>query len=101
MSYLKSNFSGGSYQFAINWSLIIKGGQNQNKKIFLAQVIASLPRSRLRGLVLGDSYQKSLETVVNTELIKVGDWLHANKLRLNTKKSNYVIFHPYQKKTNY
>ena len=41
---------------------------------------------------------KYLETVVNEELIKVGDWLDANKLSLNTSKSNFVIFHPYQHK---
>ena len=41
---------------------------------------------------------KDLETVVNEELIKVGDWLDANKLSLNTSKSNFVIFHPYQHK---
>ncbi|KAK2556625.1 putative RNA-directed DNA polymerase from transposon X-element [Acropora cervicornis] len=41
---------------------------------------------------------KDLETVVNAELIKVGDWLDANKLSLNTSKSNFVIFHPYQHK---
>ena len=34
-------------------------------------------------------------------MVKVSDWLHANKLTLNTKKSNYVIFHLYQKKVNY
>ena len=42
---------------------------------------------------------KSLETVVNKELGCVCDWLLANKLTLNIKKSNYVIFHPHQKKT--
>ena len=41
---------------------------------------------------------KYLETVVNEELIKVGDWLDANKLSLNTSKSNFVIFHPYEHK---
>ena len=41
---------------------------------------------------------KDLETVVNDKLIKVGDWLDANKLSLNTSKSNFVIFHPYQHK---
>ena len=41
---------------------------------------------------------KDLETVVNEELIKVGDWLDANKLSLNTSKSNFVIFHLYQHK---
>ena len=41
---------------------------------------------------------KSLETTVNKELEKVHEWLTANKLNLNIKKSNFVIFHPYQKK---
>ena len=35
------------------------------------------------------------------ELLKVPDWLNANKLMLNAKKSNYVIFRPYQRKLNY
>ena len=29
------------------------------------------------------------------------NWLTSNKLSLNIKKSNYVIFRPYQKKLNY
>ena len=45
-----------------------------------------------------DKDLKDLETVVNEELIKVGDWLDANKLSLNTSKSNFAIFHPYQHK---
>ena len=52
-------------------------------------------------MLYADKNLKSLETIVNTELVKVNDWLHANKLTLNTKKSNYVIFHPYQKEINY
>ena len=52
-------------------------------------------------LLYADKNLKSLDTMVNTELVKVSDWLHANKLTLNTKKSNYVIFHSYQKKVNY
>jgi hypothetical protein len=43
----------------------------------------------------------ALERIVNDELRKVCLWLEANKLTLNISKSNYVIFHPYQKKTNY
>ena len=39
-----------------------------------------------------------LESVVNEELINVCDWLLANQLSLNAKKSNYAIFHPYQRK---
>ena len=29
------------------------------------------------------------------------EWLTANKLSLNIKKTNFVIFHPYQKRLNY
>ena len=48
-------------------------------------------------LLYADSNLKSLEKTVNSELLKVSDWLNANKLTLNAKKSNYVIFRPYQR----
>ena len=41
---------------------------------------------------------KSLEKFVNEELCHLYDWLCSNKLSLNFKKTNYVIFHPYKKK---
>ena len=44
---------------------------------------------------------KSFEETVNNELLKVSEWLNANKLTLNSKKSNYVIFRPYQCKLGY
>ena len=44
---------------------------------------------------------KSFETVLNRELAKASDWLIANKVTLNIKKSNYVTFHPPQKKLVY
>ena len=40
----------------------------------------------------------SLESAINIELQKVCDWLNANKLTINAKKSNFVIFRPSQKK---
>ena len=39
-----------------------------------------------------------LKQLLMWELIKVSDWLDTNKLSLNTSKSNFVIFHPYQHK---
>ena len=41
---------------------------------------------------------KSFEKTVNSELVEVSDWLNANKLTLNAKKSNFVIFRPLQRK---
>ena len=52
-------------------------------------------------LLYADTNLKSLEKTVCSELLKVSDWLRANKLTLNAKKSNYVIFRPYQRKLNY
>ena len=52
-------------------------------------------------LLYADKNPKSLETIVNCELFKVVDWLIANKLSLNIKKTNYIIFHPYQKRINF
>ena len=40
---------------------------------------------------------RTLESTVNSELAKVSECLKANKLTLNIKKSNYVIFRPRQK----
>ncbi len=52
-------------------------------------------------LLYADKSLKSLESVVNSELIKVYNWLTANKLTLNVKKSNCIIFRPYQKRIDY
>ena len=52
-------------------------------------------------LLYADTNFKSLEKTVNNELLKVSDWLNANKLTLNGKRSDYVIFRPYQRKLNY
>ena len=34
---------------------------------------------------------------INLNLSKVTDWLIANRLSLNVKKTKYMLFHPYQK----
>ena len=49
-------------------------------------------------LLYADKDINSLERVVNAELSKAQEWLVANRLTLNAKKSNFVIFHPYRKK---
>ena len=41
---------------------------------------------------------KKLEATMNNELQKLNSWLSANKLTLNIKKSNFVLFRPYQEK---
>ena len=41
---------------------------------------------------------KDLEQTINEELKNVSDWLDANKLSLNITKSNFVMFHPPQKR---
>jgi len=52
-------------------------------------------------LSYADKNLKSLESTVNDELCKLYDWLMANKLALNIKKSNHVIFQPRQKSVKY
>ena len=52
-------------------------------------------------LLYANKNLRSLETVTNDELLKIVDWLTANKLSLNVKKTNYIIFHLYQKRLNY
>ena len=41
---------------------------------------------------------RNVEMTLNNELAKVSEWPIANKLPLNVSKSNFVIFHPPQKK---
>ena len=38
-----------------------------------------------------------LELVINKELKKLHTWLIVNKLSLNIDKTNFVVFHPYNK----
>ena len=42
-----------------------------------------------------DKDLRSLEKVVNEEFKNVYKWLAVNKLTINIKKSNFVIFHPH------
>ena len=40
-----------------------------------------------------DKTNANTENLLNCELAKVSDWLAANKLSLNVKKSNFLYFH--------
>ncbi|EDO28564.1 predicted protein, partial [Nematostella vectensis] len=42
-----------------------------------------------------------LESCINENLLHVSSWLAANKLSLNIDKTNFIIFHPPQKISNY
>lgn len=48
-------------------------------------------------ILYADKTLKDLETIVNIELQNLYNWLKANKLTLNIKKFNFVVFHPNQK----
>ena len=52
-------------------------------------------------LLYANSNLKVLEATVNYELSKVSSWLMVNKLTLNVQKSNFVIFHPRQRRVDY
>ena len=41
---------------------------------------------------------RNAEMTLNNESIKVSEWLIANKLTLTVSESNFVLFHPAQKK---
>ena len=38
-----------------------------------------------------------VEKIVNEELKKLNSWLNLNRLSLNVSKTNFIIFHPYNK----
>ena len=52
-------------------------------------------------LFYSDNSSVDLENKINIELASIYDWLSANQLSLNIDKSNFVIFHPPQKKIMY
>ena len=49
-------------------------------------------------LLLAEKDLKNLEIIANEELFNLYEWLNSNKLSLNTAKSNFVLFHSYQRK---
>ena len=49
-------------------------------------------------LLYSNKSLKTLESKINTHLVHVNTLLDCNKLSLNIDKTNYVIFHPPQKK---
>ena len=52
-------------------------------------------------LLYADKNFRSLQPTMNLALSGVCGWLTTNKLSLDIKKNNFVIFHPYQKQLNY
>ena len=53
-------------------------------------------------MILGYYYShsdiKQLEATLNNELQSLDIWMKLNKLSVNKRKSNYLIFHPTQRK---
>ena len=49
-------------------------------------------------IFFSDKNVRNLENTVNAELMKVSDWLNANKLTLNVDKSNFLLISSPQKK---
>ena len=60
--------------------------------LYLTHIILSLT---------GSGLSDYLEKMVSNQLVRVSDWLNANKLTLNAKKSNFVIFCPHQRKMDH
>ena len=52
-------------------------------------------------MLYADKNLKAIEQTVNVELNNVYDWLTTKRLTLNTKKSNFLIFRPRQKKMHF
>ena len=43
----------------------------------------------------------TLTQTINSEMLELSDWFKANRLSLNVKKSNYVIFKPRQRREEF
>ena len=51
------------------------------------------PRSSVIHRQLKLTITNLLSENINIELLKISDWIAVNKLSLNAKKSNYMMFH--------
>ena len=51
-------------------------------------------------MILSDKNMKSLNVTKNSELIKVEQWLNANKLSLNYSKTKYLLIKPFAKNSH-
>ena len=51
-------------------------------------------------LILSDKNMKSLNVTVNSELIKVEQWLNANNLSLNYSKTKYLLIKPFARNSS-
>ena len=66
--------------------------------IFLMLVIyLNFPSADDTNLDLESNSLEELELIINRELDKLFVWLNVNRLSLNIAKTNYIIFHPYNK----
>ena len=52
-------------------------------------------------LIYASKKVKTLETDLNTDLKATSEWLKANRLSLNIKKSQLIIFHSKSKKVDF
>ena len=65
--------------------------------IFLSNVFQFFLFSDDTNIYLQSDSPEQLEYDVNNELKKLHSWLIVNRLSLNLDKTNFVIFHPYDK----
>ena len=52
----------------------------------------------MSGIFLSDKSKDNIEDTLNEELKNVFQWLLSNKLSLNVRKLNFIIFRPEKKK---
>ena len=72
--------------------------------IYINDIVQSSPKLKFllfaddTSIYLSHKDPKTLETLINSELRHVNDWLTANKLSLNVSKTNVLLFKPKYKR---
>ena len=84
----------GSIPGLLLFTLYINGLANVSENLF------SILFADATTVLIEDTNINTMIATLNCELVKLTEWLNANKLSINVSKSHYMVFHRSRRKIN-